>query len=215
MQGYGYENKRPGGEESARQLDEAVKNDDGENGGAEERERDIADADALWEDLEEGHRQKRPKWEAAAEAWRRKTHLGAAQASMGLKATNLGPFEQARLAATQDEERARKKMHPKRPDGSPNVEFYDDAGLYKAWLRDYASRSGSRKGGSATVLQQRSSGGGVSRGSKGRGLRFEDVSLDANVFGKGRAYVCDHRDAAFGVVAGERAPDAADCVAAA
>ena len=48
-----------------------------------------------------------------------------------------------------------------------------------------------------------------------RGLRFEDVSLDANVFGKGRAYVCDHRDAAFGVVAGERAPDAADCVAAA
>ncbi len=78
--------------------------------GAEERERDIADADALWEDLEEGHRQKRPKWEAAAEAWRRKTHLGATQASMGLKATNLGPFEQARLAATQDEERARKKM---------------------------------------------------------------------------------------------------------
>ena len=53
--------------------------------GVEERERDIADADALWEDLEEGHRQKRPKWEAAAEAWRRKTHLGAAQASMGLK----------------------------------------------------------------------------------------------------------------------------------
>ena len=97
--------------------------------GAEERERDIADADALWEDLEAGHRQKRPKWEAAAEAWRRKTHLGAAQASMGLKATNLGPFEQARLAATQDEERARKKMHPKRPDGSPNVEFYDDAGI--------------------------------------------------------------------------------------
>ena len=141
--------------------------------GVDERERDIADADALWEDLEEGHRQKRPKWEAAAEAWRRKTHLGAAQASMGLKATNLGPFEQARLAATQDEERARKKMHPKRPDGSPNVEFYDDAGLYKAWLRDYASRSGSRKGGSATVLQKRSSGGGVSRGSKGRGLRFE------------------------------------------
>ena len=47
------------------------------------------------------------------------------------------------------------------------------------------------------------------------GLVFEDVSLDANVFGKGRAYVCDHRDAAFGVVAGERAPDAADCVAAA
>ena len=37
-----------------------------------------------------------------------------------------------------------------------------------------------------------------------RGLRFEDVALDANVFGKGRAYVCDHRDAAFGVVAGER-----------
>ena len=141
--------------------------------GAEERERDIADADALWEDLEAGHRQKRPKWEAAAEAWRRKTHLGAAQASMGLKATNLGPFEQARLAATQDEERARKKMHPKRPDGSPNVEFYDDAGLYKAWLRDYASRSGSRKGGSAVPMQQRSSGGGVSRGSKGRGLRFE------------------------------------------
>ena len=46
-----------------------------------------------------------------------------------------------------------------------------------------------------------------------RGLRFEDVSLDANVFGKGRAYVCDHRDAAFGVVAGERAPDAADVAA--
>ena len=36
--------------------------------GAEERERDIADADALWEDLEEGHRQKRPKWEAARRA---------------------------------------------------------------------------------------------------------------------------------------------------
>ena len=54
-----------------------------------------------------------------------------------------------------------------------------------------------------------------SRSNPCRGLRFEDVSLDANVFGKGRAYVCDHRDAAFGVVAGERAPDAADCVAAA
>ena len=35
------------------------------------------------------------------------------------------------------------------------------------------------------------------------------MSLDARVFGKGRAYVRDHRDAAFGVVAGERAPDAA------
>ena len=54
-----------------------------------------------------------------------------------------------------------------------------------------------------------------SRSNPCRGLRFEDVSLDANVFGKGRAYVCDHRDAAFGIVAGERAPDAADCVAAA
>ena len=54
-----------------------------------------------------------------------------------------------------------------------------------------------------------------SRSNPCRGLRFEDVSLDANVFGKGRAYVCDHRDAAFGVVAGERAPDASTCVAAA
>ena len=53
-------------------------------------------------------------------------------------------------------------MHPKKTDGSPNVEFYDDAGLYKAWLRDYASRSGSRKGGGAVPLQQRSSGGGGS-----------------------------------------------------
>ena len=45
-------------------------------------------------------------------------------------------------------------MHPKRPDGSPDAEFYDDAGLYKAWLRDYASRGGSRKGGSAVPLQR-------------------------------------------------------------
>ena len=44
---------------------------------------------------------------------------------------------------------------------------------------------------------------------------MERVCVDANVFGKGRAYVCDHRDAAFGVVAGERMPDASTCVAAA
>ena len=138
--------------------------------GVEERERDIADADALWEDLDAGHRKKRPKWEAATETWRRKTHLGAAQASMGLKATNLGPFEQARLAA-QDDERARKKMYAKRPEGSADVETYDDTGLYKAWLRDYASR-GVRSGG-ASAPKQRQSGAGVCRGSKGRGLRFK------------------------------------------
>lgn len=138
--------------------------------GVEERERDIADADALWEDLDAGHRQKRPKWEAAAETWRRKTHLGAAQASMGLKATNLGPFEQARLAA-QDDERAREKMYAKRPDGSADVEMYDDTGLYKAWLRDYASRG--VRSGDASAPKQRQSGAGVCRGSKGRGLRFK------------------------------------------
>ena len=130
---------------------------------------------------------KQPKWEAAAEAWRGRA-IGAAPLP-GPEATNLGPFEQARLAATQDEERARKKMHPKRPDGSPNVEFYDDAGLYKAWLRDYASRSGSRKG-SSVPMQQRSSGGGVSRGSKGRGLRFE-ARASVSMFRAARAAAVD------------------------
>ena len=98
---------------------------------------------------------------------------GPAQASMGLKATNLGPFEQARLAATQDEEARAEEDAPEETRRLAEPEFYDDAGLYKAWLRDYASRSGSRKGGSSVPMQQRSSGGGVSRGSKGRGLRFE------------------------------------------
>ena len=54
----------------------------------------------------------------------------------------------------------------------PNVEFYDDAGLYKAWLCNYTSRSSARDT-SAPAPRALRTGEIRNRGSKGRGLRFE------------------------------------------
>ena len=113
------------------------------------KKRDLSDVDAVWEDIDADFGAKRPRWEAAAETWRRRTHLGAAQAKMNLKAANLGPFEQARNAL-RDVARARRKMHPKRPtpdaraaasdDDLLDLEAYDDAALYKSQLRDFLDK---------------------------------------------------------------------------
>ena len=164
--------------------------------GEPKRPRDVGDVDALWEDVEAAVAAKRPRWTEAADAWRRRTHLGAAQAKLGLRATNLGPFDQA-AHALRDAARARRKMHPKRPGAPPDdgddgldLEAYDDAALYKAQLRDFLDRRPATKAASARggdVYDDAAAQLGVARGAakapkgaaakerttKGRKLRFE------------------------------------------
>ena len=71
------------------------------------------DADALWEDSDVLHRQKRPQWEAAAGT---ATRTVRAQPSMGECQADerRAAFEQARLAATHPSRRARKSRCTRR-----------------------------------------------------------------------------------------------------
>ena len=161
--------------------------------GAPKRPRDGDDVDALWAAVDGAVAEKRPRWAAAADCWRRRTHLGAAQAKHGLKATNLGPFDQA-AHALRDAARARRKMHPRRAgaadadgDDGLDLELYCDAALYKAQLRDFLDRRPQAAAGARGVYDDAAAqlgaargaarapkkGGKAERTTKGRSLRFE------------------------------------------
>ena len=158
-----------------------------------------ADADGSWEALDASLAARKPQWEAAAEAWRRRTHLGAAAAKAGLTAANRGPFDLA-AAALRDVARSRRRMHPPRPgaragdDDALDLEAYDDGPLYKAQLRDFLDRRPAKRrapggpGGADDVYDDARSQLGAARGAakapklangkreratKGRKLRLE------------------------------------------
>ncbi|KAJ1461429.1 hypothetical protein M885DRAFT_611701 [Pelagophyceae sp. CCMP2097] len=147
---------------------------------------EVEDLDGdLWESMEATNELRRERWEATAEAWRRRTHLGAA--TKHLKAVNVGPFAQARDALS-DLVRCQRKMHPKKDDGTLDVTIYDDAPLYSAQLRDFMDgsndRSKKRGNDGATDALERSkskkSTAHGSKASKGRGLKLEAHEKLAN-----------------------------------
>ncbi|KAJ8602475.1 hypothetical protein CTAYLR_001204 [Chrysophaeum taylorii] len=90
--------------------------------------------DQQWSEIDRAHSRRREGWEAAMDAWRRRTHLGAAAARHSLKAVSLGPFEAAKMAMA-DRDRALKKMHPA-TSGGLDADTYDDGPFYRTLLRD-------------------------------------------------------------------------------
>ena len=153
----------------------------GDGGGGGKRPR----FEALWRDIERGQLARRANWERTLESWRRRTHLGALASKHSLRAVNLGPFQQARQALS-DRERVKRKIHPKRPDASGDLdeELYDDAPLYRVQLRDFLERHPARKLAATSTTTHNAGDAALSslaaqpkqrrvRGSKGRALTFK------------------------------------------
>uniref|UniRef100_A0A7S3K5K0 Apoptosis-antagonizing transcription factor C-terminal domain-containing protein n=1 Tax=Aureoumbra lagunensis TaxID=44058 RepID=A0A7S3K5K0_9STRA len=103
-----------------------------------------------WENIDEWHEQRRQGWEAAMEAWRKRTQLGAAVAR--LSAVNVGPFQSARNALN-DSERMRKRRHPKNPDDSLDFERYDDTPFYRTQLKELLESRPRKKKNNSNAFQ--------------------------------------------------------------
>lgn len=143
----------------------------------EEPPAEQASLEEMWADIEMGRKRRRPGWEAAMEAWRRRTQLGKASAKLGLTAVNVGPFEAARRTLDDDRERALKKMHPM-VEGVLDRETYDDAALYRTMVRDAVDAAPSADRSSlvpeaAEMSTGRAKETGKRKASKGRRLEFE------------------------------------------